>query len=77
MASLKQKATGKSSSKLAQATESQNVATPVQGSDPIEPMEGTAPTFDAPPPLLPPAYRYIQIFAEKPGLRKKAGMGPT
>ena len=76
MASLKQKATGKKSSKgLEQAVEP-SVAMPVKGSDPLAPQPGAAPMFDAPPPLLPPAYSYIKLFATIPGLRKKAGMGP-
>ena len=76
MASLKDKATGKKSKgTLSQAATPENVAMPVQGSDPLAPEPGTAPIFDAPPPLLPPAYSYIKMFASIPGLRKKAGMG--
>lgn len=78
MPSLKEKATGKSSkgSLAKTATRPENVAMPVQGSDPLMPEEGTAPMFNAPPPLLGPEYHYIKLFATIPGLRKKAGMGP-
>lgn len=74
MATLKQKAIGKSKSKL--APPQADMTAPANNSESLASQPGAAPMFDAPPPLLPPAYSYIKLFATIPGLRKKAGMGP-
>ncbi len=70
---LKQKATGKQPKGLSKKAISENNNVQIAPTS-IAPEPGTAPMFDAPPPLLPPTYQYIEIFARIPGLRKKAGV---